>query len=96
MTAEMRPHWLIEIKWSDKAASRPESWHAIEEFIKSHSHVADGVFTSRTVFGSKAVESARIDIVPASIYCHTVGRNTAFLRGMELVERDVNPQDGEP
>jgi uncharacterized protein len=86
LTGEMRPHWFIEIKWSDSILRKPECWLAIEEFAAGKKSLKSGVFTSKTVFGEKTIDNLKVRIVPAAIYCHTVGRNTARNRGMRLLE----------
>lgn len=86
LSGEMRPYWFIEIKWSDTILNRPECWVSIEEFIAGKKSLKSGVFTSKTIYSEKQIGNINVKIVPAAVYCYTVGRNTAQHRGLRLLE----------
>jgi predicted AAA+ superfamily ATPase len=91
----MRPSWVIEIKWSDSAVNKPECWNALREFVANKRSVKSGVFTSRTIYKTVTVGSIKMRVIPAAVYCYTVGRNTTRVRGQELVDGylDINDDD---
>jgi len=73
---KQKPVWLGEIKWSDRIVQHEyEELKSIRHLLKNHPSIKDGFFTTRTHFGSVAVEGRTIDVVPAAVYCYTVGRN---------------------
>lgn len=86
---ELKPQWLVEIKWSDAAVDINYKWLAIEEFITGKPSVKAAIFTSKTIFADRLIANVNVQVVPAAIYCYTVGRNTARHRGQRLLE-DAN------
>jgi len=98
LQGDLRPAWFIEIKWSDSVLKRPECWTSIDEFVRGKSTIKSGVFTSKTITGKKEVHDINVRIIPAALYCYTVGRNTAQYRGAQLLESEsVEGQgDSEP
>lgn len=84
LTTELKPSWCIEIKWSDSAYKSNNSWQSINEFIAGKKSVESGVFTSRTIYAVKTVGNVCFEIIPAAVYCYTVGHNTVKNRGTIL------------
>lgn len=85
LESDMRPAWFIEIKWSDRAFTRSDSWTAIKEFVGAKRSVRQGVYTSKTVWSSRRVGRLNVRVIPAAIYCYVVGRNSARARGLQLM-----------
>lgn len=79
--SEMKPSWLIEIKWSDTAFESNSNWSSIIEFIEAKKAVKSGVFTSKTIYSEKEVGGVKFRIVPAAMYCYTVGYNIVRHKG---------------
>lgn len=84
MEGGIQPTWLAEIKWSDRAVGRAESWHAIREFVKMKPTVKSGVFTTISTVDKKSIDGINISILPSALYCYTIGRNTVRHRGRML------------
>ncbi len=83
-TPNLAPQWVVEIKWSDAAVEKSESWNSIKEFTAKNP-ISNGAMTTKTLSGEKTLESGVLFyIVPSAIYCYTVGRNTALSRGDSL------------
>lgn len=74
---DFRPVWVVEIKWSDSAFKSNSDWLAIDEFCRRYSSsITNGTFTTRTQTKTTRRGGISFDIVPAALYCYTVGKNT--------------------
>jgi predicted AAA+ superfamily ATPase len=76
---EMKPRWVVEIKWSDRFFHKPSGLKSLLEFVQSHAdEVTEGITaTTRTETGDKLVRGFLIRFVPTSLYCYTVGKRQA-------------------
>lgn len=73
--SQSRPEWAVEIKWSDRVLSDPHNeLKGLANYIES-SKITDAVFTTRTKSGWVDLHGKRVDYLPTSLYCYTVGRN---------------------
>ena len=66
--------WAVEVKWTDRYYERPEELKALLGFCHSR-NLSTALVTTRTVFGDKMHQSVKLEFVPASLYCFTVGYN---------------------
>ena len=81
----MKPNWVVEIKWSDGAYKRREDWSSIEEFVAANGSINSGSFTTISARETRMIGSVPFNILPASVYCYTVGRNTMRTRDRYLM-----------
>lgn len=66
--------WAVEVKWSDRPGKHPEELKAQTEFCKRNGLRGIRV-TTRTFHGSTEREGVRVEFLPASLYCYTVGQD---------------------
>ncbi len=80
---DQRIGWAAEVKWSDRAAERPEELAALLTFCRE-TGLREAVITSRSFSGRQAHRGVVVRFVPAAQYCAAVGRG--------LVEGRVGPR----
>lgn len=74
LDGRQRPHWCVDVKWSDRYVQRPGELRSLRDFTRLHSGVTPLV-TTRTLM-ERAVPwpgEARLDFIPTSLYCYMVG-----------------------
>ncbi|MEJ1159635.1 ATP-binding protein [Prosthecomicrobium sp. N25] len=73
-----RPHWIGEIKWSDRIKSdlRQQTRHLIA-FARKHRSLRALLFTSKTISTKVDVDEFSISIVPTALYCYALGMKVA-------------------
>jgi uncharacterized protein len=73
---DQRPHWIGEIKWSDRIKDRfSDETEAIKTLLVHHKSINAVIFTTKTHSGEVTIEDRQMRIMPSSLYCYTVGRN---------------------
>jgi uncharacterized protein len=84
---DQKPHWVGEIKWSDRLEQKfGEELAPIQMIIEKHSSVRTAFVTTRTVGRVATLAGRPLSIWPSALYCYIVGRNiTAHLD--EMVEQ---------
>lgn len=75
------PKWVVEVKWSDRYVNQPGELTALLEFCDDHGLDRARV-TTRSLSQTLQRGGVRLEFVPASLYCYTVGRN--LVEGKEL------------
>ena len=78
---EARPTGCLEVKWADRYFEHPEELSGLAMFAKRTG--LDGlslvrdivVVTTRTRIGIKSLDGVRINFIPTSLHCYTVGKN---------------------
>ncbi|MGE0395076.1 MAG: ATP-binding protein [Kofleriaceae bacterium] len=73
------PLWVCEVKWSDRIASRVEELEPVVRFCKTHD-LREAIVTTRTERLDLEQDGIQLRLVPASIYCVTIGRNLVRTR----------------
>lgn len=73
-SAERKARWAAEVKWSDRYVEQPGELISLITFCKSNK-IATALVTSKTRFAERKVDGVRLQFVPASVYCYTVGYN---------------------
>ena len=69
-----RPDWAVEVKWSDRYVTRPQDLGPLLDFCRVNNwHTA--LVTSKSESRVIDFNELRIQFVPASLYCYTVGFN---------------------
>ena len=85
---DFKPHWFVEIKWSDRHVGRPGELPAVESFIRKHAATLEsGKVTSRSKFGNLLLGGRDVPVTPAAVYCWLLGRNTARTRADRVRQR---------
>lgn len=69
-----KPHWCVEVKWSDRHVRHPGELRSLEDFTSRHPGVRP-LITTRTLMEKDVSWSgtAPLDFLPASMYCYMVG-----------------------
>ena len=84
-----RPAWCTEVKWTDRYFERPEELSGLVKFIKRTgmtdvSIESVSVVTTLTKTAVKIIEGIKVEFVPTSIYCYTVGKNILLNRTSDI------------
>ena len=69
-----KPSWLVEVKWSDRAAKNRDEISGLLEFCRAN-RLKDAVVTTLTVSEVRTYGEVRVEFVPTSLYCLSVGHN---------------------
>ena len=69
-----KPDWIVEVKWSDRAATRPSELDHITDFMRRNS-LQVATVTSKTISKSVAQSELTLRFVPTSLYAYMVGKN---------------------
>ena len=72
---ELKPSWAVEIKWSDAFVEKPQKLKSLLSFI-TRNQLSSAVVTSRTRTETLRVGNADLRVIPAALYCYTVGRRS--------------------
>ena len=83
VSADQKPHWAVEVKWSDRVVNHPEEFSGLVGFCKKHS-LDDVLVTTKTIRATGVIDGIPIEFVPASEYCLTLGRNIVNTKTMGL------------
>lgn len=69
-----KPLWAVEVKWSDRFATRPEDLKGLFHFCNLNK-VKDATVTSRTKQDRMQCFGVNLEVIPASLYCYLLGHN---------------------
>lgn len=72
--SDQKPEWALEAKWSDRIVNRPTELKGLVSFCKRH-ELDEALVTTKTMRSEGRVDEVRLNFVPASEYCYTLGRN---------------------
>lgn len=74
LDGRQKPHWCVDVKWSDRYVRRPAELGSLIDFTSRHPGVTPLV-TTRTLMRRTAPwpGEARLDFIPTSLYCYMVG-----------------------
>lgn len=64
--------WAAEIKWSDRPVKDPTSLQPLIRFCQRN-RLNIATVTTRTVLASKPFVGVEIELIPAALYCYSVG-----------------------
>ncbi|WP_022662316.1 ATP-binding protein [Paucidesulfovibrio longus] len=72
-----QPRWALEVKWTDRYYDSPEELKGLLTFARNvlRAPASTVTVTTKTRSGERSVQGQRIDFIPASLYCYTVGKN---------------------
>lgn len=77
---QQRPRFAVEVKWSDRAFDNPRELKALIDFAKRASLVRAPMVTTLSKSGIKEVSGIKVEFMPSSLHCYTVGKNTLARR----------------
>ena len=72
--AQQKPEWCIELKWSNRYATKPKELKSLISFCKKNNLTKTKV-TTIDLFRTIEVDGIVIEFEPASYYCYKVGKN---------------------
>jgi len=84
--ADQKPHWCIELKWSNRYPRKTNELKNLISFCRKH-NLQKTMVTTIDITENIKINGVTIEFIPASIYCYTVGRN--------VVRKKVNKLDNE-
>lgn len=91
---DLQPSWFVEIKWSDRHATRPAELATVASFIRRHERtLEDCAVTTRTSFGHLSLGGRDVNLLPTAVYCWMVGRNSVSARLDDQAEFDFSDPD---
>ncbi len=67
--------WAVEVKWSDRAYTNPDTIKGILDFARSNNLEGMPKVTTRTRTGQRTIRGTPIEFIPSSLYCYTIGKN---------------------
>jgi uncharacterized protein len=78
-----KPHWAIEIKWSNHFFDKPGDLKPLLQFLKDNDLTA-ALVTTIDKEGTKEIDGLTLKYVPGCVYAYTVGRNTILQKQGQL------------
>ncbi|GHV50550.1 ATPase [Bacteroidia bacterium] len=73
--ARQKPHWAVEIKWSDRYFEHAGELKSLLEFMETNS-LRHAIVTSIEKSGIKEMQTVSLHFIPSSVYAYIVGKNT--------------------
>jgi predicted AAA+ superfamily ATPase len=74
LTPMQKPHWVTEIKWTNKLVEEKRDLKNIILFCTLNK-IKDPTITTYDVTKIETIEGLHFEFIPASLYCYMVGRN---------------------
>lgn len=71
---DQKPHWCIELKWSNRFVSRPHELKNLKNFCLKHK-LSKTMVTTIDIVDKINLNGIVVQFEPASLYCYTVGKN---------------------
>ncbi|MDR3425391.1 MAG: ATP-binding protein [Alphaproteobacteria bacterium] len=76
LAGDQRPHWIGEIKWSDRIDNKwEEETRSLSALLRRHKSISTALFTTKTIERDTILEGRTLQITPSAAYCYVVGRN---------------------
>lgn len=74
---KQKAQWAVEVKWSDRPARNDSEYSALLELARKAKLKEPSILvTTRTISDTRTVNGINVRLIPSSLYCYTVGRNT--------------------
>ncbi|MBA7689151.1 hypothetical protein ES703_97653 [subsurface metagenome] len=67
--------WALEIKWSDRAYTHPDTVKGIIDFARTSNLEGKPKITTRTKTGERTIKGLLVEYIPSSLYCYIIGKN---------------------
>jgi len=90
LSAELKPLWVLEVKWSDRHIDSHGDLRSLISFCKANDILAV-VVTSKSRFERKKIAGVEVTFIPASLYCFTIGFNIVNSREMSMKIETAKP-----
>jgi hypothetical protein len=75
-TADQKPLWIGEVKWSDRIDTHfNEEVSDLEVLLGNHKSINAAFFTTKTISRESTIMGRPLHIRPIAFQCYTVGRN---------------------
>jgi hypothetical protein len=71
----LKPVWALEIKWSDRYATKPAQLKSLVKFCKENA-LKQALVTTITIQAVVEYEGIEFTFIPAAAYAYTIGANT--------------------
>ena len=71
---EQKAIWAVEVKWSDRYCHHPGELESLISYCVDNK-LKKATVTSKTLTVSCEISGVKLEFIPASIYCYTVGYN---------------------
>lgn len=75
LNKKLKPHWALEIKWSDRYPDKPNELKSLLSFCQKNK-LESAMVTTIEKEEIKTYKDIVLDFVPAAAYAYTVGSNT--------------------
>lgn len=79
--AKQKPHWAVEVKWSDRAETRDDPALHLATFYEKNDVEAPGLVTTKTWRGEREVKGVLIPFRPTAELIYTLGKNILTFKG---------------
>ena len=89
--AKQKVLWAVEVKWSDRYCDHPGELRSLIDYC-AENKLARATVTSKTLTVSCNINGVKLEFIPASIYCYTVGFNIVH-RKMHHIKPEMPPAD---
>ena len=73
--ARQKPHWGVEIKWSDRFVSNPGELQSLLWYMPRNG-LKEAIVTTKTQTADKQLDSVNLHFIPVACYAYVVGENT--------------------
>lgn len=73
--ARQKPHWAVEIKWSDYYAERPGELESLLYYMPLNK-LTEAIVTTKTITGEHEMQCGILRFMPVACYAYLVGKNT--------------------
>ncbi|HEY6944493.1 MAG TPA: ATP-binding protein [Candidatus Acidoferrum sp.] len=83
LRADQKVAWAVEVKWSDRYCEKLDELGGLISFCRDNG-LKNVLITSKSRNLSCEVDGLKLEFVPASIYCYTVGYN--LIRGKKALQ----------
>lgn len=73
--ARQKPHWAVELKWSDRYPEHPGELESLLWYMPKNG-LEEAIVTTRTITLRKEMDSVTLHFMPVACYTYTVAKNT--------------------
>lgn len=70
----LKPHWAVEVKWSNRYHQKPKELKSLSKFIKNNK-LKSAIVTTIDINAELRFDDYSFEYIPAAIYCYNVGKD---------------------
>lgn len=89
LDTQQKPKWAVEVKWSDRLVDHPNELRQIIGFCHAN-NMESITITTRSKMSEYDIDGVKVEFVPSSIYCFTVGYNLIKNYGIRSIAENIN------